>query len=237
MQQVGRCPGCGSPTVPGQRFCGACGTQLSAACPYCGTPATPGFRFCPNCGATMGGGAQQQQPAWGQQQQPAWGQQQQPAWGQPATGTQPPSNRTLLLVLLAALLIGLGGIVYWQFGDQLASLFSTTSGSSTGADTTAPTFSNISATAGETSARIDWETNEPASSQVEYGTTSSYELGTTTMENDPFSGASMGVLTHSIVLSDLELDITYHYRIKSRDAAGNEGVSEDATFTTAATTE
>src|SRR4030065_495389 len=147
MQQ--RCPNCGSPVIPGQRFCGGCGAQLSLSCPQCRITVSPGTRFCPNCGATLGG-MPPQQPGWGQQpggmppQQPGWGQQpggmptqqpggmpQQPGWGQqpgwapPAPKSQPASSRRpLLILMLFVLLIGLGVVAYMftPLGDTVKGL-------------------------------------------------------------------------------------------------------------------
>ena len=36
MQQMTRCPNCGSPNAMGQKFCGICGAALTACCPNCG---------------------------------------------------------------------------------------------------------------------------------------------------------------------------------------------------------
>ena len=52
MQQVIRCPNCGSPNPPGQRFCNVCGANMASGCPNCGAPLDPASRFCGNCGAT-----------------------------------------------------------------------------------------------------------------------------------------------------------------------------------------
>jgi hypothetical protein len=41
------------------------------------------------------------------------------------------------------------------------------------------------------------------------------------------------VANHSVNLSGLESNTTYHFRMKSRDDAGNEAVSEDNALTTA----
>jgi len=270
MQQ--RCPNCGAPTVPGQRFCGGCGAQMSLSCPQCRITVSPGTKFCPNCGATLGGGMPQQpgwgqqpggmpqqQPGWGQQpggipqQQPGWGQQpggvpQQPGWGQqqvwapPAPGSQPASSRRpLLILLLFVLLIGLGTLtfMYTPIGDTVKGLLgSATGGTGSGLDITKPKITNVQATAGQTNARIDWATNEPASSQVEYGINQqSTSLEPAQPANDPSTGTSAGVVTHSVTLtglspSDPAGNITYYYRVRSKDAAGNEQVSDWKTFET-----
>ena len=77
----------------------------------------------------------------------------------------------------------------------------------------------------ETSATISWTTNQDSDSQVQYGLTTGY--GSSTNLN-----ASM-VSSHSQVLSGLASGTLYHYRVLSRDAAGNVSVSADYTFTTA----
>jgi outer membrane lipoprotein-sorting protein len=77
----------------------------------------------------------------------------------------------------------------------------------------------------ETSAVITWTTNQPATSQVEYGLTTSYG-STTTLDEDL-------VTSHSVSLSDLDAGTTYHYRVKSKYASENERTSGDHTFVTA----
>ncbi len=92
-------------------------------------------------------------------------------------------------------------------------------------DTTPPVISGESATnITATSATIVWNTNEASDSQVEYGLTTSY--GSSTALD------SAMVTSHSQGLSGLSRKKTYHYRVKSRDAAGNLAVSPDRTFTT-----
>jgi PKD repeat protein len=75
----------------------------------------------------------------------------------------------------------------------------------------------------ETGAVITWTTNEPGSSQVEYGKTTEYGL---TATSDELTTA------HSITLSGLEPNTIYHYQVKSKDKAGNEASSVDDTFIT-----
>jgi hypothetical protein len=98
---------------------------------------------------------------------------------------------------------------------------------STPADTTAPTISSVAATGITSSgATILWATNEAADTQVEYGTTSGY--GSSTVLNTAM------VTSHSQALSGLLSGTVYHYRVKSRDAAGNLATSGDYTFSTSA---
>jgi hypothetical protein len=99
---------------------------------------------------------------------------------------------------------------------------------STAPDTTAPSISNIVATPTHNSVVITWDTDEAASSYVDYGTTASY--GTTTSETD----TSPRVTSHSVSISGLSAATTYHFRLNSKDAATNLGQSSDQTFTTSA---
>ena len=92
-------------------------------------------------------------------------------------------------------------------------------------DTTAPSISAVNASnINQNGASITWATNEPADSQVEYGTTASYGLST--------AANSTLVTAHLSVVSGLDASTTYHYRVKSRDAAGNLATSPDAVFRT-----
>src|SRR5574341_203682 len=75
-------------------------------------------------------------------------------------------------------------------------------------------------------ATVSWTTNEPATSLVEYGTTTTYGLQTT--ENLALAGQ------HQHRLTGLQAATTYHFRVLNRDAAGNLATSADRTFTTLA---
>src|SRR5574341_1445892 len=94
-------------------------------------------------------------------------------------------------------------------------------------DTQPPVISAVTV-GGITSAQatVSWTTNEPATSLVEYGTTTTYGLQTT--ENLALAGQ------HQHQLTGLQASTTYHYRVLSRDAAGNLATSADRTFTTLA---
>ena len=74
------------------------------------------------------------------------------------------------------------------------------------------------------SVTITWATNVAATSQVDYGTGNSYGF-TTPLDTDL-------ITSHSVDLSGLNAQTTYHFRVKSRDAAGNETVDSDRTFAT-----
>lgn len=93
------------------------------------------------------------------------------------------------------------------------------------ADTQSPAISSVSAgSINQNGGSISWNTDEPSTSQIEYGTTTAY--GSTTSLNSTLT------TTHSQVVSGLDQDTTYHYRVRSADAAGNVGISGDYTFHT-----
>jgi hypothetical protein len=88
-------------------------------------------------------------------------------------------------------------------------------------DTTPPIISSVEAkVVNGTSVKINWKTNETADSQIEYGLTTSYG------SSSPLS--STLVTSHNITLAGLQPNKTYHYRVKSKDEAGNPAVSPTA---------
>jgi hypothetical protein len=92
-------------------------------------------------------------------------------------------------------------------------------------DVTPPVISGVSASGISASgSTIAWTTNESANSQVEYGLTVAYGSSTTL--------DASSVTTHSESVSGLAASTLYHYRVKSRDSAGNLGTSADFMFTT-----
>jgi hypothetical protein len=96
---------------------------------------------------------------------------------------------------------------------------------SVNSDTVAPIISAVAISLiTHNSATIAWATNEASDSQVEYGLTANY--GSETAVNNSM------VASHSLPLSGLAASTLYHYRVKSRDAAGNLAVSQDYTFST-----
>jgi hypothetical protein len=131
MQQMSICPSCGAPVAYGAKFCGSCGTTLMPPPPQqMRNPVYPqqtAYPQPPNYQPPPAGYMPPQQPGWNQQQ--AWGQPPppppgtQPGWGaypqQPPQGmygyrpASPPKKsipQGLLLVLLAAILLILGGV-------------------------------------------------------------------------------------------------------------------------------
>jgi len=76
------------------------------------------------------------------------------------------------------------------------------------------------------SAKVSWTTDEAADGQVEYGTTTAY---------GQMSALSTTLGTaHASTVTGLMASTSYHYRVRSRDAAGNLAVSDDSVFTTTA---
>jgi hypothetical protein len=96
-----------------------------------------------------------------------------------------------------------------------------------GIDVVPPAISGVQVTdITRTGATIRWQTDEASDSRIIFGPTTSYG-------ND--AGDGNLVMTHAVALSDLAPNSGYHVRIGSRDAAGNQAVSGDFTFTTAST--
>jgi class 3 adenylate cyclase len=48
-----RCSKYGTENPAGKKFCGGCGSALSAKCPQCGSENNPSFRFCGDCGTPL----------------------------------------------------------------------------------------------------------------------------------------------------------------------------------------
>ena len=89
-----------------------------------------------------------------------------------------------------------------------------------------PTISSVTASAiTQTSAEISWTLNEPATGQVEYGATVAYGNVTT-------PDLSLTSSSHAQPVAGLRAGTLYHFRVNSRDAAGDLSVSSDYTFTT-----
>lgn len=94
-------------------------------------------------------------------------------------------------------------------------------------DNTPPTITSGPKASSITDAKatIKWETDEPSGGVVEYWVEDSNDVY---LESDPAYGTY-----HSIALTGLSPSTTYHFRVRSRDVAGNDyTVSEEGTFTT-----
>ncbi len=87
-----------------------------------------------------------------------------------------------------------------------------------------PIINNITVTNITTNlVTITWTTNQPTSTLFEYGTTTSY--------GNAISDSTL-TTSHTITLSNLTPDTTYHFKITSKNFYGLSSSTEDNTFTT-----
>jgi hypothetical protein len=92
-------------------------------------------------------------------------------------------------------------------------------------DTTSPQISSLGVSAiSDTDAMVNWSTDEPADSKVEYGLTPGFY--------DWSVEDSLLMLSHSLGLIELSPATQYYYRVRSQDAWGNTSISQDSTFVT-----
>jgi hypothetical protein len=98
----------------------------------------------------------------------------------------------------------------------------------TATDVTKPTISGVTVgSVKATTAVVSWTTNEAATSYVDFGLTDVY---------DKTLGEGSYLTAHSVTLLGMTTNTLYHFRIRSKDAAGNEAVSTDTTLTTTSAT-
>ncbi len=87
-------------------------------------------------------------------------------------------------------------------------------------------ISNITVSVTGDKALIQWKTDAPADSQVEYGITKSYGM---------LSDLDVTFKTqHSVELTGLQFRTTYHFRVKSTNESGKESQGSNVTFATLA---
>jgi hypothetical protein len=98
-------------------------------------------------------------------------------------------------------------------------------------ETLKPVISDISATPSKivdkderTTAMISWKTDKPSTSLVYYGLGGA-KANQTELDTKLNTG-------HSVVLTDLKPQTTYHFSVSSKDIYGNQVDSQDMTFTT-----
>ncbi|HVL69942.1 MAG TPA: carboxypeptidase regulatory-like domain-containing protein [Vicinamibacterales bacterium] len=92
-------------------------------------------------------------------------------------------------------------------------------------DTTPPVISNLRVEdISETTAVVRWETDEPASSGVDYGTAPGAPDSTR-------AGVSR-VTSHSLVLTGLADGTLYYFVVRSTDGSGNAAASDESSFKT-----
>lgn len=96
-----------------------------------------------------------------------------------------------------------------------------------GAQPAPPVISSVTASAAAPSGVIvEWSTDQAADTEVDFGPTPEY--GNTSSLNSPPS------MRHALILGGLPPGAVYHYRVKSRNAAGAQAVSPGFTFATEA---
>ncbi len=142
----------------------------------------------------------------------------------PVNNTQVTSHSVTLSGLTAATLYHFQALSQDVAGNLTSSAdFTFTTAA---ARTTPPVITAVQASAiTGNGATITWTTDEPASSQVNYGTTTAY--GSSTPVNNTL------VTAHTVNLTGLAPATVYHYQVVSQDSSGNIGSSADFTFTTA----
>lgn len=87
-----------------------------------------------------------------------------------------------------------------------------------------PVISNVAHLSGASTAEVSWNTSTLATSEIEYGTTTSYGVA--------LARSGTRSTSHTRMLLNLVPDSVYHFRIKVRDAAGNTVFGKDRTLTT-----
>ncbi len=93
-----------------------------------------------------------------------------------------------------------------------------------GKDVAPPDLSNIRATnVAAHAATIEWQTDEAATSRVEFGVNARYGQQ---------AESNARTKQHALRLAGLDAGVTYHYRVVSHDEAGNRAESGDYTFRT-----
>ena len=111
--------------------------------------------------------------------------------------------------------------------DRFNNLATSSIATFTTLDRTSPQASVTAFLITDTTATISWSTDEPATSKIEYGTTNTY--GKTQFED---ALSTLASTSHVVYLTVLSGATTYHFRFRSRDLSGNEGITRDFTFTT-----
>ncbi|MFC1745324.1 fibronectin type III domain-containing protein [Candidatus Riflebacteria bacterium] len=101
--------------------------------------------------------------------------------------------------------------------------FTSEGGDTPKTDFTKPVISNLLYEVFTNSVLVTWQTDEPATSQVRYGTGSSTFPIITPVDPEL-------VTNHSVVLTRLEQDVFYYFTVSSEDRDGNESFSEPLNF-------
>src|ERR1700722_4417459 len=128
------------------------------------------------------------------------------------------SRRSLFFFLtlaVVALSLGLSGC---------AGVVSSTNAGTTSDPTGSLSISNVQASgATNSSVQLSWATNEPATSAIDYGTSTAYGAST--------PASSTMVTAHQMALTSLAQGTTYHFRVRSTSGSDS-AASSDQTFST-----
>ncbi len=123
---------------------------------------------------------------------------------------------------------GFKGVNYWVCELHPAAIWPSIATNEITLWTNAPVVANVSAdNINSTSATITWTTDQKSDSVVEYGLDTNY--GTSVTNSSP-------IYVHSVTLSGLSPYTTYYYRVKSKNANNQTGVSGVNVFATTAVT-
>ncbi len=153
-------------------------------------------------------------------------------YGTTASYTATSTLDTSLQTSHTATLTGLSGSTLYHFqirsADTAGNVGTTTDATfMTSTAALAPAISGISVSGiSTTSATINWMTDLPASSQVSYGTTTSY--------GSQSAFDMTATTTHSVILNSLSEATLYHFAVNSANAVGTT-TSADSTLVTAST--
>jgi len=154
----------------------------------------------------------------------------------PATGQQGKSDST---TIHSVTLIGLSPKTTYSYRVISSDQFGNTATGqtlsfTTATDTISPQISNVksevaSTGSGETvkyQAIISWDTDEPATSQIEYAQGIGGDYTDKSLEVESLNSA------HVVILPDLKPNSAYHFRIVSKDLVGNIAYSDDISLIT-----
>jgi len=133
-----------------------------------------------------------------------------------------------LLPLILLALLGLITYTFWPKPTHSARGVPGTTPAVAPVPTGPLTISNIKVTPSANGTFVTWNTNRPATGQVEFGKTQKLEMG---ISPKALSADSQNyVMTHTQKLTDLHHAVTYFYRVVSKDKNGNDVMSKVGSF-------
>lgn len=108
-----------------------------------------------------------------------------------------------------------------------SSQFSFATKTSTTTDVIAPTISSINTVVGTSTVRVSWNTNEPSTSKVYYGTTTPLSLSSAS-----FVQTGTSTTTHNLLIENLSTSTIYYMVVESVDSSTNTATSSQFSLTT-----